>query len=597
MDFKKPNIIKNFFYSLGKIYKVDKVYVFETIVYTIISALVVFMYPYILKIAIEAIEQNLEFKELIIKVLVIVIIVLILVFINQVCWRDKTYRARKLSVIFTREYHLESLKTDYEKFELPESQDAFEKGSRALGVRSGFIGLYTNMFTTISKIITFIIGCGIILRVSFWLIGIIVLLAILKLLLMSYNTKKEKSNFHDKTPGLWRKINYTDNISKNLSIGKDLRIYEMDKFIDMERQKTIDEYMRLYKKEEIRSNIINIVIESLNIFDEIALYVFMIYEVINHNMSIADFTFIISAIRTLSSSLTAIISIYSNNLSQSLQVNDYRKFMMMDLSFNSNTKPFAFDEVEIEFKNVSYSYYMQDGYTLKNLSFKILKGERIALVGHNGAGKTTLIKLICGFYHPTEGEILINGVNINEIDRESLIKLIAPVFQDSNHYAVSIKENVAMETLGNIDEEKLYNALELAGLTKKVKELKNGVDTIITRDMDDTGVELSGGESQKLSIARAIYKDAPFVILDEPTSALDPLAEYELYMNLNKIINNNSAIFISHRLSSTKFCDRIFYLEKGELLEVGTHEELMSIDSEYKKLFNMQAEYYKEAEE
>lgn len=597
MDFKKPNIIKNFFYSLGKIYKVDKVYVFETIVYTIISSLVVFMYPYILKIAIEAIEQNLEFKELIIKVLVIVIIVLILVFINQVCWRDKFYRARKLSAIFTREYHLESLKTDYEKFELPESQDAFEKGSRALGVRSGFIGLYTNMFTTISKIITFIIGCGIILRVSFWLIGIIVLLAILKLFLMSYNTKKEKSNFHDKTPGLWRKINYTDNISKNLSIGKDLRIYEMDKFIDMERQKTIDEYMRLYKKEEIRSNFINIVIESLNILDEIALYAFMIYEVINHNMSIADFTFIISAIRTLSSSLTAIISIYSNNLSQSLQVNDYRKFMMMDLSFDGNTNPFDWNEVEIEFKNVSYSYYMQEGYTLKNLSFKIHKGERIALVGHNGAGKTTLIKLICGFYHTTEGEILINGVNIDEIDRESLIKLIAPVFQDSNHYAVSIKENVAMETVGCIDEEKLYNALNLVGLTKKIKELKNGVNTIITRDMDDTGVELSGGESQKLSIARAIYKDAPFVILDEPTSALDPLAEYDLYINLNKIINNHSAIFISHRLSSTKFCDRIFYLEKGELLEVGTHEELMSIDSEYKKLFNMQAEYYKEAEE
>jgi len=597
MDFNKPNIIRNFFYSLKKIYKVDKIYVIETIVYTVISALIVFMYPYILKIAIEAIEQNLEFKELIIKVLVIVIIVLILVFINQVCWRDKFYRARKLSAIFTREYHLESLKTDYEKFELPESQDAFEKGSRALGVRSGFIGLYTNMFTTISKIITFIIGCGIILRVSFWLIGIIVLLAILKLFLMSYNTKKEKSNFHDKTPGLWRKINYTDNISKNLSIGKDLRIYEMDKFIDMERQKTIDEYMRLYKKEEIRSNFINIVIESLNILDEIALYAFMIYEVINHNMSIADFTFIISAIRTLSSSLTAIISIYSNNLSQSLQVNDYRKFMMMDLSFDGNTKPFDWNEVEIEFKNVSYSYYMQEGYTLKNLSFKIHKGERIALVGHNGAGKTTLIKLICGFYHPTEGEILINGVNIDEIDRESLIKLIAPVFQDSNHYAVSIKENVAMEAVGCIDEEKLYNALNLVGLKKKIKELKNGVNTIITRDMDDTGVELSGGESQKLSIARAIYKDAPFVILDEPTSALDPLAEYDLYINLNKIINNHSAIFISHRLSSTKFCDRIFYLEKGELLEVGTHEELMSIDSEYKKLFNMQAEYYKEAEE
>lgn len=597
MNLEKPNIIKNFFYSLKKIYKTDKIFVLETIIHTIISALVVFMYPYILKIAIEAIEQNLSFKELILKVLIVVVSVMILVFINQACWRDQFYRARKLSALFTREYHLNSLKTDYEKFEQPESQDAFEKGSRALGTRSGFIGLYTNMFTTISKVITFIIGCGIIIRVSIWLIVIIVILAIIKLLLTSYNTKKEKTNFHDKTPGIWRKISYTNNISKNLTIGKDLRIYEMDKFIDMERQKTIDEYMKLYKKEEIRSNILGTIINLIHILDEVALYSFMIYEVINNNMSIADFTFIIASIRTLSRSLTVIINNFSNNLSYSLQVNDYRKFETLDLSFNGDTKPLVADEVEIEFKNVSYSYYMQEGYTLKNISFKIKKGERIALVGHNGAGKTTLIKLICGFYHPTEGEILVNGVNINEIDRESLIKLIAPVFQDSNHYAVSIKENVAMETIGNIDDEKLYMSLNLAGLTQKIESLKNGVDTVITRDMDDTGVELSGGESQKLSIARAIYKNAPFVILDEPTSALDPIAESELYVNLNKIINNHSAIFISHRLSSTKFCDRIFFLEKGELLEVGTHDELMNIDSEYKKLFNMQAEYYKEVDE
>lgn len=597
MNLDKPNIIKNFFFSLKKIYKKDKIFVFETIVHTIISALVVFMYPYILKMAIEAIEQNLSFKELILRVLIVIIIVMILVFINQACLRDKSYRARKLSALFTREYHLNSLKTDYEKFEQPESQDAFEKGSRALGTRSGFIGLYTNMFTTISKVITFIIGCGIILSVSIWLIVIIVILAIIKLILTNYNTKKEKTNFHDKTPGLWRKISYTNNISKNLTIGKDLRIYEMDKFIDMERQKTIDEYMRLYKKEEIRSNILGTIINLIHILDEVALYSFMIYEVINNNMSIADFTFIIASIRTISRSLAVIINNFSNNLSYSLQVNDYKKFQLIDLSFNGATIPLATDEIEIEFKNVSYSYYMQEGYTLKNISFKINKGERIALVGHNGAGKTTLIKLICGFYHPTEGEILINGVNINEIDRESLIKLIAPVFQDSNHYAVSIKENVAMETLDNIDEERLYNALDLAGLTQKIESLKSGVDTVITRDMDDTGVELSGGESQKLSIARAIYKNAPLVILDEPTSALDPIAESKLYMNLNKIINNHSAIFISHRLSSTKFCDRIFFLEKGELLEVGTHDGLMSIDSEYKKLFNMQAEYYKEVDE
>ena len=184
MNLDKPNIIKNFFFSLKKIYKKDKIFVFETIVHTIISALVVFMYPYILKMAIEAIEQNLSFKELILRVLIVIIIVMILVFINQACLRDKSYRARKLSALFTREYHLNSLKTDYEKFEQPESQDAFEKGSRALGTRSGFIGLYTNMFTTISKVITFIIGCGIILSVSIWLIVIIVILVVVMVIMV-----------------------------------------------------------------------------------------------------------------------------------------------------------------------------------------------------------------------------------------------------------------------------------------------------------------------------------------------------------------------------------------------------------------------------
>ena len=311
------------------------------------------------------------------------------------------------------------------------------------------------------------------------------------------------------------------------------------------------------------------------------------------SMSIADFSFVISSIRTLRNSLTTIIYNYSNNLNYSLQVNDYRKLIGMDLSVDKNLKEYEAESIEIEFKNVSYSYYMQEGYSLKNVSFKIKKGERIALVGNNGAGKTTLVKMLCGFYHPTEGEILINGVNIETIDRNSLAKLIAPVFQDTNHYAISVKENIAMSKTAGIDDKKIKNAINLTDLKEKIDKLPYGVDTIITRELEDNGIELSGGENQKLSIARAVYKNSPLIILDEPTSALDPLAEYNLYNNFNNIIKDHSAIFISHRLSSTRFCDRIFFLEEGELKEVGTHSELMSYDSKYKKLFDMQAEYYK----
>ena len=236
---------------------------------------------------------------------------------------------------------------------------------------------------------------------------------------------------------------------------------------------------------------------------------------------------------------------------------------------------------------------MQEGYSLKDVSFKIKRGERIALVGNNGAGKTTLVKLLCGLYHPTSGEILINGINIETISRESLADLVAPVFQDTSHYAISVKENIAMDNNSKIDDSLIKSAINLTELNEKINKLPNGIDTVITRELDETGIELSGGENQKLSIARAVYKNAPLIILDEPTSALDPLAEYNLYNNFNKIIKDSSAIFISHRLSSTKFCDRIFLLDHGSLKEVGTHNELMSYDSDYKKLFDMQAEYYK----
>lgn len=597
MNYNKTNILRNFFYTLKKIYKLDKVYIFKSIVITIIDSIIVFMTPYILKVAIEAIEEKLSFQEVLLKVLILIVAIVALTITTEVFNANIYYKKNKISLQLTREYHIASLKTDYQKFELQETLDAFDKGSSALGTFGAILTFTTSIFNTISKIISFAISCAIILQVSIWLILLIILLAILKLVLTKYNTKKRKTSFLNKTPSIHRKIGYANRICRNLSIGKDLRIYSMDKFIKKERDDAINEYLKLYKKEQIRSSVVTTVVNALGALDELAIYAFMIYEVINNNLSIADFTFIISAVRQMTNSLSIIINNYNQNLSRSLKINDYRKFLSLDLSYDKKTKPLQADEIEIEFKNVYYSYHMQEGYALENVSFKIKKGEKIALVGNNGAGKTTLIKLLCGFYHPTSGEILINNVNIDEIDRDSLIKLVAPVFQDTIHYAITIKENIALEKDSDIDEEKINKVIELVGLKQKINSLKYGLNTVITRQIDEKGVQLSGGENQKLSIARAIYKDAPLIILDEPTSALDALSERDLYLNLNKIINNHSAIFISHRLSSTKFCDRIFFLENGKLIECGTHNELMNCESEYKKLFNLQAEYYKEVKE
>ena len=234
----------------------------------------------------------------------------------------------------------------------------------------------------------------------------------------------------------------------------------------------------------------------------------------------------------------------------------------------------------------------QDPGVFSNFSLHIRPKEKLALVGLNGAGKTTLIKLICGLYKPTKGEILINGINLNDFKIEDYYKKISLVAQEIEPLAFTIKDNIVLGSKYN--EKKLQSVIKESGLDNVVDRLKNKENTYLTQNFSLDGVELSGGESQKLLLARALYKDSYFIALDEPTSALDPLAESELYLKYEELIKNRTSIYVSHRLSSTKFCDRIVYIENGEIVEEGTHEELMKKKGEYYKLFSLQAKYYKE---
>ncbi|MDD3171123.1 MAG: ABC transporter ATP-binding protein [Bacilli bacterium] len=596
----KGNIISNFFFALKKIYKIDKIFILSGFLKTIISSVSVFIYPYILKVAIEGIELQREFKEVIIEVIITISIAFLLNTITSLIEHDYWFRSDKISMIFQKEFSLASMDLDFELLERSESQDAMEKAKRSLNPYGGMISTVMTGFDILGSFVSLGIACGIILSVNGWLIVIIVLFAVIKFFLESYNQRRRKLDFYDKIPNLWRKINYANGVSRNLNFGKDLRIYEMNKFANKERNIAIKEYNTLNKKNSIRDTFIKSILNLIRVFDELFLYAFMIYEVLFNNMMIATFTFMVAAVRQLIYSINNVISSYGYILEYSLKVNDYRKFMDIDFARPQEKEEFGNSlekiEVEIEFKNVSYSYYMQEGYALKDISFKIKKGEKIALVGYNGAGKTTLIKLICGLYHPTSGEILINGMNIENVKRKSLQKLIAPVFQDTINYAIEITENVSMKYSKNSDNDRVIDVLKLVDLDKKIASLPLQEKTIITREIDDTGIELSGGENQKLSFARAIYKNAGLMILDEPTSALDALSEYNLYNNFNEMINNSTTIFISHRLSSTKFCDRILFLSEGRIIEEGTHQELMKFDGEYKKLFSMQAEYYKDGD-
>lgn len=246
---------------------------------------------------------------------------------------------------------------------------------------------------------------------------------------------------------------------------------------------------------------------------------------------------------------------------------------------------------EIEFKNVSFKYPGRDTYALTNISFKFRIGERLAFVGMNGSGKTTFIKLLCRLYDPTEGQILLNGIDITRYDYHEYLSLFSVVFQDFATFSYTVADNVSAQK--NPDRERIIECLERVGLGNKVKELPKGIDTYLTRLYVNDGVDFSRGELQKIALARALYKDAPFFILDEPTAALDPIAEADVYKRFGDVVGNKTAIFISHRLSSCKFCDNIAVFHEGEMIQYGSHDELVSVtDGKYYELWHAQAQYY-----
>ncbi|MCL6589469.1 MAG: ABC transporter ATP-binding protein/permease [Firmicutes bacterium] len=272
----------------------------------------------------------------------------------------------------------------------------------------------------------------------------------------------------------------------------------------------------------------------------------------------------------------------------------FLKFLEIPNTMSNGTTPIAKQKntpYEIEFRNVSFKYPGNDVWVLRHLNFKIKLGERVAVVGMNGSGKTTMIKLLCRLYDPTEGVILLNGLDIKQYRRDDYWSLIAVVFQDFKLFSLPIGQNIAASL--EVDHQKADEALVISGLKDRVSEMPKGLATPLFKDCEDDGVEVSGGESQKIAIARAVYKDAPVVVLDEPTSALDPVAEYEIYTKFDSLIGARTAIYISHRLSSCRFCQRIFVFSEGSIVQEGAHEHLVAINGgKYQELWNAQAQFY-----
>lgn len=326
-------------------------------------------------------------------------------------------------------------------------------------------------------------------------------------------------------------------------------------------------------------------------------YVYLIRLVLARGMSASEFLLYFAAVSGFTQWVTGILDMFSQLHRQSLDLSMLREFLEWP-------EPFRFEEgtplakdlskgYEIRLENATFRYPGADKDTLSHINLTIRPGEKLAVVGLNGAGKTTLVKLVCGFLDPTEGRVLLNGQDIREYNRRDYYALFSAVFQDFSVLEASVAENVAQRVDG-IDEQRVRDCLKQAGLEEKIRSLPQGIRTNIGREVYEDGVELSGGQFQRLMLARALYKDGPILVLDEPTAALDPIAESDIYMKYNEMTAGRASLFISHRLASTRFCDRILCISEGRIAEEGTHDSLLALGGGYAELFEVQSWYYKE---
>ena len=377
--------------------------------------------------------------------------------------------------------------------------------------------------------------------------------------------------------------------------GKEIRIYSQQSLIENEldkAQKTnLDGWLRGYKNAMLP----NFIFQIINILTKILMYGFAVLRAISGMLTPGEIIAFVGYFNEISAGVSEIsdgMGLLKITPTFCKQYFDFLDIPDEKYQGTIPTEKRDDNEYEFEFRHVWFKYPDSEEYTLKDINLKWRIGEKMALVGRNGCGKSTLVKLLCRLYDPTEGEITLNGIDIRKYKYEEYMELFSVVFQDSKLFSFSLAENVAADT--EYDAERVTDCVIRSGLGDRLKTMENGIETCLYKDFDENGVEISGGEAQKLCLARAIYKGSPFIVLDEPTAALDPISEYDIYTKFNGIVGTRTAIYISHRLSSCRFCDEITVMENGRIAERGSHDELLGNGGVYKELWTAQAEYYKD---
>ncbi len=492
---------------------------------------------------------------------------------------------------FETELSKHTMSMDFEHTENPEALDKLAKAKDGMSWYSGgVVGVLDQLYGIIKNAAVL---CGVTVLIIFTcplLLPVQIISLVLITMFNAKNNKIEEENFLklSKMNRVWGYVFYQ---LSDFRYGKDIRLYNSADMMCGKADEFSDKQINIWKGQQRSMRPFDWGKDIVNAFRDGISYFYIGFLAVTKAITIGDFSMCVSSAASLYWSLFYIVSSVQELRKRCRYAHRYLEFTAYPAAMEKGTKPVKNGEHTIEFVHVSFKYPRTEKYVLRDVNIKIRSGEHLSVVGLNGAGKTTFIKLLCRLYDVTEGEILVDGVNIKEYSEEEYRRLFAVVFQDFRLFAFSLRENIALAE--KADDRRVEEVLKLSGLYDDAQKLEHGLDTTLFKSFDENGTELSGGQQQKTAISRALYRNAPIVILDEPTAALDPVAEYDIYRQFNSLVGGKTAIYISHRLSSCKFCDKIAVFAEDTIKEYGTHDELVDLpDGIYAQMFSAQAQYY-----
>ncbi len=607
--------IRNMKKLLEILNKLDDKYFKITMVVHIINVIVPFATLILSSYVLDAIAQGVDVKDIIVTVAVTLVCIFVLKFIASTIWNSAQVRRERMYNVYETFVEMKTINMDFSRIDSPEVGKLKERIRRdtnwGWGINTPIFRMNDLLYGTLNILASIIVAFPVLksivatrdYRIALLIAALVLVVLIIIKIRAVFMKLQHQFMFEDVKDEDKEEIwDFSWEFSlhskfKHNNI-KDVKIYDGHDLIERWtlEPRSHKKYWERIKKGSIGFGMCNGLQAMLDRVTECSAYFIVVMVALTQTISVGSVVVFAGSLSRLLNQIIGVSECITDFAMEARKQCSTLELIELEDEMYKGKLPVekrSDNEYQIEFKNVSFKYPGTEEYVLKDFSVKLKIGEKLAIVGMNGSGKTTMIKLLCRLYDVNEGEILLNGVNIQKFDQDEYRRLFSIVFQDFNIFPYTLGQNVAADV--KYDKEKVIDCLNKAGFGERLCDLNEGLDTFVTKEYDDGGVEFSGGELQKIAIARAIYKEAPFILLDEPTAALDPLAEYEIYSNFDKIIGTKTAIYISHRLSSCRFCKKIAVFHEGRLVQLGSHDELVKEkNGKYYEMWSAQAQYYQE---